>query len=139
MQIRLDLPDEAATVPLCRRVVRTLLTDLGMEVEQVADIELVVSEATANVIRHAGDHPGHRYQFSLAVEADRVRVTVVDQGRGFVRSLIAAPDLEREGGRGLWLMEQLADTITFAALPGGGCRLDAEFLCPHRVPVTEWP
>jgi anti-sigma regulatory factor (Ser/Thr protein kinase) len=139
MQIRLDLPDEAATVPLCRRVVRALLMDLGMGVAQVADIELVVSEATGNTTRHAYEHPGRRYQFSLTVEADRVRVMVVDQGRGFVRSMIEAPDLQQESGRGLWIMEQLADTVTLATLPGGGCCLEAEFLCSHLVPVTELP
>lgn len=131
MRISLDLPNDAATVPLCRRVLRSILLDLGVAAEQVDTVELVVSEAAGNAVRHAYEHPGQRYQFTVAVGGDRVCVQVEDRGRGFLRSVIEAPDLEQLGGRGLWLMEQLADTVTFTSLPDGGCRLEAEFVCPH--------
>lgn len=139
VRIHLDLPDEAETVPLCRRVLCTVLNEMGVEPERVDAVELVVSEATGNAVRHAYDHPGHRYQFTVELRADRVCVTVEDQGRGFLRSMIDAPELEQPGGRGLWLMEQLADTLTFATLPGGGCRLAAEFLCPASFSPADRP
>jgi anti-sigma regulatory factor (Ser/Thr protein kinase) len=125
--MRLELPDEAWTVPLCRHVVLAVLHDLAVDAERVADIELVLSETTGNVIRHAYDHPGHHYRVALEVFADRICFQVEDEGCGFDPAVVPAPALEEAGGRGLWLIEQLADTVTLRTLPGGGCRLDVEF------------
>jgi hypothetical protein len=37
------------------------------------------------------------------------------------------------GGRGIWLIEQLADAATITSTPLGGCRLEAEFSLPQPV------
>jgi anti-sigma regulatory factor (Ser/Thr protein kinase) len=129
VRMQLDLPDEAATVPLCRRAVRLLLEELGVEAQRAGDIELVVSEAAGNAVRHAHADPGHRYEVSVEIRNNGVCVQILDEGRGFHPPATGPPHLEQLGGRGLWLMEQLADEVTISTLPEGGCRLEAVFHC----------
>ena len=130
MRISLDLPDDAVTVPLCRRVLRVALGELGVEADRVAVIELVLSEATGNVVRHAYAHPGHRYQVEIEIDPERLRLVVRDSGGGFLRSDVPEPDNERPGGRGIWLIEHLASSVIFSTVKGGGSRLEAEFTLP---------
>jgi serine/threonine-protein kinase RsbW len=130
LRIRLELPDQAASVPLCRRVLRFFLGELTVAKQRADDLELALSEATGNVVQHAFAHPGHQYQVTVEFFQHCVRLRVEDEGIGFLRAAVPEPDVEQIGGRGLWLIEQLADVVTVDALPGGGCRLEAEFALP---------
>jgi serine/threonine-protein kinase RsbW len=132
-RISLELPNEAQTVGVCRKMLRTLLGDMRVEAEQAVDIELALSEAATNAVRHAYAHPGHLYCVTVEVYTDRVCLQVEDEGIGFVRTAAPEPDVEQLGGRGLWLIEQLADRTCVRTVPGGGCLLEAEFsLLPPR-------
>lgn len=135
----LDLPDEARSVPLCRGAVRAVLRDLAVEPERAFDIELVLSEATANVIRHAYGHPGNRYLVTVEIFADRVRLQVEDHGRGFERAAVPEPELEEASGRGLWLIEQLSNVAIVRTLTDGGCLLEAELSFAPPLKVTPDP
>ena len=132
-QLSLTLPAEARSVPLCRRALRLLLAELGIAGEPAAAIELVLSEAAGNVIRHAYEQPGESYRVEVEVSPAGVRLVVIDMGQGFDRTAIAAPSETAEDGRGLWLIEQLAAVATFQPAAGGGCHLEAHFpLTPSR-------
>ncbi|HEV7490989.1 MAG TPA: sensor histidine kinase [Rhodanobacteraceae bacterium] len=80
----------------------------------------IVDEALANVLRHAG---ATRIEIALRREADRVRLTIVDNGRG-----IAADHIS---GMGLDNMRERAQ-----ALPGGRFELDAPAGQGTRVTVS---
>ena len=69
----------------------------------------IVDEALANVLRHAG---ATKVDISLRREADRVRLSIADNGRGIV--------VDRASGMGLSNMQARAE-----ALPGGRFELDA--------------
>jgi serine/threonine-protein kinase RsbW len=133
LRINLDLPDAAQSVPLCRRMLRFVLEELALPEARAADIELAVSEATGNVVRHAYAEAGHSYRVTVEFFARCVRLQVEDAGRGFIRADVPPPTREQLGGRGLWLIEQLADAATVSVLPDGGCHLDAEFTLPHPL------
>jgi anti-sigma regulatory factor (Ser/Thr protein kinase) len=146
-RISLELPSDPSTVSLCRRVLCSFLEDLSIDAARRDDIELAISEATGNVVRHAYDCPGHPYRVTLILHGDHVRLEVLDQGVGFNRADVPEPDTVELGGRGLWLIEQLADATTVRTLPGGGCCLEAEFrlLRPLSLPslgdttAPAWP
>jgi serine/threonine-protein kinase RsbW len=133
LRINLDLLDEAQSVPLCRGTLRYLLQALSVDQERAADIELALSEATGNVIRHAYAENGNRYLVAMEFYAHRVRLQIQDEGRGFNRAALSEPDLDSLGGRGLWIIERLADAVAISSLPGGGCCLEAEFTLPTRI------
>jgi anti-sigma regulatory factor (Ser/Thr protein kinase) len=114
-------------VPVCRHLIRRLLGELAVEAERAGEIELAVSEAIGNVIQHARVPPGQLYHVRIDCFSDRLCFRVEDRGQGFVRAAVPQPDEERPGGRGVWLMEQLADHLTIRVAKEGGCRLEAEF------------
>jgi anti-sigma regulatory factor (Ser/Thr protein kinase) len=134
-QIQMELPSEAGTVPLCHRTAQVLLQDLAVDEARAAEIAVAVSEATGNVVRHAGARSDQPYCVTLTFFTDRVRLVVADQGCGFTPVAASEPDLEPLGGRGLWLIEQFADAVAISTLPGGGCTLEAEFFLPHPIPT----
>jgi hypothetical protein len=54
----------------------------------------------------------------LELRGDRLLISVRDRGSGRLRPV--TPDLEAEGGRGLWLVEQLARAWGVRPAPEGG-------------------
>jgi signal transduction histidine kinase len=80
----------------------------------------IVDEALANVLRHAG---ATRLEIALRREADRVRLAIVDNGRGIATDHVS--------GMGLNNMRERAE-----ALPGGRFELDAPAGQGTRVAVS---
>jgi serine/threonine-protein kinase RsbW len=82
------------------------------------DILLALTEATANAAAHSGCDVA---EVRLAFFDDHVRLTVVDRGRGFDPSLIdlsRRPSLMSPGGRGLYLISCVMDTVQVDASNG---------------------
>ncbi len=91
----------------------TLDEDLGFRVA------LVTSEAVTNAIEH-GNRLDAARSVHVRIEADgdgSVRVSVADEGDGFdpgaVPDPLRASALLAEGGRGLFLMRELADELAY--------------------------
>ncbi|MGW1812121.1 ATP-binding protein [Streptomyces sp. NPDC002125] len=95
---------ERRSVPLVRKFVRQALLDWACEVD-VDDVLLCVSELATNALIH-GVPPGRGFRVHLTL-GHALRVEVHDSGGGEVRE--AVPTLDAEWGRGLVLVEALAD------------------------------
>lgn len=137
IRLSLDLPRDSSFVPVMRQLTVLLLESLEVSPEVSSDIQVAVTEACANVVRHAAGTVA--YSVSLAVGPEGCEVEVSDRGPGFAPS--AAHDCENadaEAGRGLLLISALVDDLEFlrehdvtrvrlvknftcapAALPGG--------------------
>jgi serine/threonine-protein kinase RsbW len=81
------------------------------------DLELIVSEACTNVIRHAypdRDNPGI-LQLKLWYDPHKICIEIVDFGPGFDLETIEDPDLKepKEGGMGLFIIRQLTDRVEY--------------------------
>ena len=74
----LDLPRDAVSVPVSRQVLDSCLETLGVRPDTRADIALALSEACANVIRHAG--PGEDYEVQVSAKNCRCAIEVVNTG-----------------------------------------------------------
>ena len=117
----LQLPRERSSVPLTRHVIRSSMAELGVDPADAADVELVVSEACANVINHSG--PGDAYEVSVAIAPVACHIRVVDIGRGFDHQTLCPPRMpenDAEHGRGIALMYALADQVSFDSEPERG-------------------
>jgi len=117
--LSVSLPREGGSVPVVRRLAGQALRAFGVTEADVADVQLAITEACANVIDHAADTDTYDVKVELA--SDRCAITVVDQGGGFDPD--AVPDIfddEATGGRGLLLMRALVDNIAFTSEPQAG-------------------
>lgn len=95
---------------LARRLISHRLNDWGHPYTSPTNetVTLIAAELTANAVRH-GHVPGRDFHLRLTAEADgALRVEVTDSR---VEKLPATgtPDPEGESGRGLLLVEALAD------------------------------
>ena len=107
MRVEVDLPCDPGSVGRARDA----LDQFGDHVDarRMGDLRLLVSEVVTNAVRHAGMAAGDTIRLEIADGAGgRLRVEVSDSGRGFTpkqRDL----DLEKPGGWGLYLVQELAD------------------------------
>lgn len=117
--MELELPNDNATVPLVRHLLRYTLTEIGTAEECIADVELALTEACANVIEHAEGE--EVYQVTISVKRGECEIQVVDTGNGFDQ-LIADeyPASDVEHGRGLLIMKALMDHLEFESHPEQG-------------------
>ncbi len=99
------------SVGMAREFTTDTLADWGLEVP-VDDIRLCVSELACNALVH-GTEPGHGFLVKLTSEDDFVRLEVHDSRsprRGGLRPHVRYPDAADSSGRGLLIVEMLADT-----------------------------
>ncbi|WP_030799469.1 ATP-binding protein [Streptomyces sp. NRRL S-337] len=100
---------ERRSVSLAREFARTTLADWDLKL-RTDDIVLCVSELATNALLH-GAPPGRGYRLWLSLGAadGPLRVEVHDSGDGEPYATEATVGAECESGRGLLLVEALAD------------------------------
>jgi serine/threonine-protein kinase RsbW len=85
----------------------------------VYNLVLLTSEAVTNAIEH-GNHEDARRTVNVWLEVadSEAVITVEDEGEGFdpnsVQDPLAPEHIFDEGGRGVFLMESLADEVTWS-------------------------
>ena len=107
----LYLPRDAASVPVSRQVLDSCLETLGVDADTRNDIALAMTEACANVIRHAG--PSDNYEVLASARDGRCVIEVVNTGGGavVVPPLGQPAPLTAENGRGLKIMDAVVDNL----------------------------
>ncbi|WEH33867.1 ATP-binding protein [Streptomyces sp. AM 4-1-1] len=98
-------PRRRTSVGASREFVVSTLAEWGFN-DLIDDIELCVSELATNALIH-GVPPGREFSVHLNATADRVRLEVRDSGPG--RPVVGSPDRQACSGRGLFLVNELAD------------------------------
>ncbi|MBO2457308.1 ATP-binding protein [Actinomadura violacea] len=126
MDISLDLllPRETASVPATRKILDASLQALGVDEQIRDDIEVMLTEACTNVIKHA--RHGDDYTVRAAIHDERCVIKVIDSGRGFDAEQIPEPDPVSEAGRGLMIIRSLADDVRFDSYPEDGALVALE-------------
>lgn len=97
--------------------------------DEFARIMLALSEAVTNAIVHGnGEDPEKSVTVRSTLEEGRLRVSVQDEGEGFDPDDLPDPlreeNLLKEGGRGVYLIEQYCDKVSFSR---EGTRISMEF------------
>ncbi|HEY2965396.1 MAG TPA: ATP-binding protein [Actinomycetota bacterium] len=89
---------------------RSALAVLPVPASALDDARLLVSELVANSMRHARLGPNDTIRVTAAVENGRLRVDVIDGGRGEATPVAGGsrPSPGAESGWGLYLVETLA-------------------------------
>ena len=118
----LCLPRDEASVPVVRHVCRDALRMLGVADECVGEIELAVTEACTNVLRHV-EGTDAEYEVSVAVNPRECEIRLVDAaGKVFDHDLEGRNEarLDAESGRGIFLMRAMVDELNFVSEPEVG-------------------
>lgn len=102
---------------MVERMVVTVCEQMNIKDEKFGNILLAITEAVDNAIEHGNkNHPDKAVELSYSASGSDVTFTVADQGHGFDPDHVSDPTHphnESEEGRGLFVMKQLADKITF--------------------------
>ncbi len=124
MSVRLNLPREVDSVPAVRRLLRCALTILRVDRQAGADLEIALTEACANVVKHAAG--AESFEVHLDVAEDHCSIDVVDEGSGFDPSAASTPSPDSERGRGLLLIRALGENVRMHSSPRSGSLIHFE-------------
>jgi serine/threonine-protein kinase RsbW len=118
-------PATAEALGAARRRVVRIARQAGASPQALADIELAVSEATTNAVRHAYVSPGTRGEvFTISTRSHRglFSVWVTDEGQGQIPN-VPSPGL----GLGLGLMARVCERVRIGVLKDGRTQVEMRF------------
>ncbi|MEV0881550.1 ATP-binding protein [Micromonospora echinofusca] len=113
MAVLPDLPAAAMACAEGRRFVAEHLRRWEVPFQVCDTVVLLTSELIANAVRH-GPPP-----LCLQVDVDQGRVRVAVSDSNPVLPVLTRPDYEAVGGRGLWLIDTMAEAWGCAPQPPG--------------------
>ena len=98
---------------------------LNVDEDTAMNFGLALHEAAVNAIKH-GNHSdaGKKVSVVFSIRPGELKVTVSDEGNGFDPSRTEDPraskNIDRTSGRGLFLIRNFVDHVTFTHVPGEG-------------------
>ncbi|WP_019873589.1 SpoIIE family protein phosphatase [Sporichthya polymorpha] len=107
------LAPEDRSPAAARQIVHSAVTDAGLD--HLLDEALLL---TTELVTNALVHGGTAVDLQVEVDDDRLRVEVSDRGDGRVL-MGATPGDDREGGRGIWLVDALSSAWGTRNSPAG--------------------
>ena len=123
----LDVPSDLGMVGDAVELVATHLPPGTLSPRRISfNFRTALAEALGNAIRYGnGEDPDRMVRVYVELERDFVRIHVDDDGHGFDPSRLPDPthpdNLEREYGRGLFVIRHLVDDVAFNEKGNGIC------------------
>lgn len=121
----LQVPSSTENLALIREFVTTIGNQAGLSPEGVAQLELAVDEACANVMEHAyGRDMTKEVSLRATIDGDTLEIDVIDTGESFDPSSVPQLELDKlisnrkSGGLGMRLMKTLMDEVHYEMIPG---------------------
>jgi anti-sigma regulatory factor (Ser/Thr protein kinase) len=127
LEMRLDVPSDLGLVGDAVALVTDRLPAGTLSPRRLRfNFRTALAEALANAIRYGtGENPDRVVRIRVELGRDVVRIHVTDDGDGFDTSLRPDPtrpeNLEREDGRGLFVIRHLVDDVAFNEKGNGIC------------------
>ena len=125
--MRLDVPSDLGMVGDAVELVATHLPPGTLSPRRISfNLRTALAEALGNAIRYGnGEDPDRVVRVYVELGRDFVRIHVDDDGHGFDASRLPDPthpeNLEREYGRGLFVIRHLVDDVAFNEKGNGIC------------------
>ncbi len=111
VSFHLSLPRDEASVPVTRRLIAASLDVIGVDADTISDVEIALTEACANVLKHS--QAGDAYEVLAGFDEERAFLEVIDGGEGFDPEAADPAADDAESGRGVALMRGLMDDVHF--------------------------
>jgi serine/threonine-protein kinase RsbW len=125
--MELDVPSDLGMVGDAVELVASHLPPGTLSPRRISfNLRTALAEALGNAIRYGnGEDPERVVQVRVELRRDFVRIYVVDDGVGFDTGRLPDPthpdNLEREYGRGLFVIRHLVDDVAFNEKGNGIC------------------
>jgi len=100
--------------------VKGVLSSSGIPDAMMYKILLVISEAFTNAMIHGNKYdPDKMIEISIVVNNKDIIADIIDEGQGDIENLRSRkpPELMQEGGRGVDLIESIADRVNISRSP----------------------
>jgi serine/threonine-protein kinase RsbW len=116
--IEVWIPSDVGYIERVVEMVRRQVAEMKFDVKHVMlNVPVALTEALSNaILRGNGEDPGKHVHVRASVTARQLVMEVRDEGRGFdiercTRDPTRPENVEREDGRGLFLMRSLMDSV----------------------------
>ena len=125
--MKLEVPSDLGLVGDAVELVATHLPPGTLSPRRISfNLRTALAEALGNAIRYGtGEDPARVVRVRVEVGRDVVRIYVVDDGQGYDPSRLPDPthpdNLERDYGRGLFVIRHLVDDVAFNEKGNGIC------------------
>jgi len=128
---RVDLANlvHAASDEICRLA--------GVDEDSMMNLGLALREATVNAMKHGNKLvEAKQVHISFDLRGNRLLIAIQDQGAGFDFKRDVDPrlpeNLEKTNGRGMFLIRNFVDHVSYAHEPGVGTTLSLVKRLPRR-------
>ncbi|NLO19012.1 MAG: ATP-binding protein [Ignavibacteria bacterium] len=117
--IHKTLASDKNAVKIIEPLIWDIKNSLSLTDERIYNILIAVTEAINNAVSHGNKYDTtKKVEFSIRVIENEIIFVVIDEGSGFNPENVPDPrdpnNLFREGGRGVFLIQQLSDEAFFS-------------------------
>ncbi|MFN5171267.1 MAG: ATP-binding protein [Cyclobacteriaceae bacterium] len=117
-KIQIEIPSLSENIRMIESFIDNAKERFHLNDDIYGNIMIAVTEAVNNAIRHGNrNDPKLNVALSLMLENDLIKFRVEDEGQGFDYHHLPDPtspeNLEKPGGRGIFLMKHLSDEVEF--------------------------
>jgi serine/threonine-protein kinase RsbW len=116
--IKLKIPSLTENIRIIESFIDNAKDKYNIDDDIYGNIMIAVTESVNNAIRHGNGLQNHKnVTISLCLDQDMITFTIQDQGPGFDYQNLPDPtapeNIDKPGGRGIFLMKHLADEVKF--------------------------
>jgi serine/threonine-protein kinase RsbW len=116
--IRIEIPSLADNIRMIESFIDNAKEKFHLNEDIYGNIMIAVTEAVNNAIRHGNKGDSSKnVRLGLSLEEGMIKFRVEDEGSGFdfhnLPDPTAPENIEKPGGRGIFLMKHLADEVDF--------------------------
>ena len=116
--IRIEIPSLSENIRMIESFIDNCKEKFQLNEDIYGNIMIAVTEAVNNAIRHGNKNDSTKnVSLSLTLEENLIKFKIEDEGRGFDYNSLPDPtapeNIEKPGGRGIFLMKHLSDEVEF--------------------------
>lgn len=116
--IHIEVPSLSENIRMIESFIDNAREKFHLNDDIYGNIMIAITEAVNNAIKHGNQSDSSKnVSLSLALDESTIRFTVKDEGHGFDYEHLPDPtapeNLEKPGGRGIFLMKHLSDEVEF--------------------------
>lgn len=116
--IKIEIPSLLENIRMIESFIDNAKEEYSLDDGIYGNIMIAVTESVNNAIRHGNKlDPSKNVKLCLQLNENQITFLIEDEGEGFDYNNLPDPtapeNIEKPGGRGIFLMKHLADEVSF--------------------------